>query len=545
MQLMTWMIGRLGSRFSFQFEPYHRRVMHSALGRFMDRPLDLAVGLVEPDGRQRVLPFTTDNDDAQVDQFANCEQFDRHNSITFRGYSERFGLRFEMNVHSVFYPQNERLCLMPAFYLEMRVNPLRRFRLMKPVGPSPGQVEMFIRLRREQTQITTQDNAIHLAYDTPLRPIDPWASREEIAEATYGQGEPQTARAEERVVSLNPGCTPSVDGNGLRLVLPVTASGSGIKWRLVWAAHVADPVLRVREGRPTGHDTASEGHRVRDSRFRYTTLWPDVDAVAKEAVDRRDERLALSRRFEKVLEQAPLDASQRHLTNQTFQNFRGQYVLVHHGAPGPGGPGGNTGGAGGMVQRVGRLAAVPLFDRRGIQQRAVLPRVLAPAAETADAPMAGSAQRPRAVGRQHRAPRPGPGTETPPATPIATPCRSKKTPTCCCSSRPTPAGPATARSSRPTSKPSRAWCVTSSGPTATPRASPPRAWPTPWSMRCPRCATAASRPTSRSSGSPRCAPPRGCFAATTAPTSPGNASGSSKSIPARSSRWPGWAITTP
>ena len=315
MQLMTWMVGRLGSRFSLQFEPYYRRVMHSALGRFMDRPLDLAVGLVEPDGRQRVLPFTTDDDAAGVDQFANCEQFDRANSVTFRGYSERYGLRFEMNVHSAFYPQNERLCLMPAFYLEMRVSPLRRFRLMKPVGPPPSEVELFIRLRREHTRVQARGDAIEMDYDTLLRPADPWASAQEVSDATYGQPEPAVVHAEERLVSLNAGCEVGPEGNGLRLRLPVTQSGSGIKWRLVWAAHAADPVLRVRTG-----DTDAA---PRDARFRYTDLWPNVEAVAAEAVDRRDERLALSRRFEKLLEQAPLDASQRHLTNQTLQNFLG------------------------------------------------------------------------------------------------------------------------------------------------------------------------------------------------------------------------------
>src|SRR5690554_2899334 len=108
MQLMSWMIARLGSRFGLLFEPYQRRVMHSALGRFLDRPLDLMVGLEEPDGTRRVLPFTTDGQ-----LLTDPEQFERINSITFRGYSEKYNLRFEFNVHSVFYPQDERLCLLP------------------------------------------------------------------------------------------------------------------------------------------------------------------------------------------------------------------------------------------------------------------------------------------------------------------------------------------------------------------------------------------------------------------------------------------------
>ncbi|MEM9418395.1 MAG: DUF4965 domain-containing protein [Planctomycetota bacterium] len=307
MQLMSWMIGRLGSRFGLMFEPYERRVMHSALGRFLDRPLDLAVGLVEPDGRERVLPFTIDNDHDGIDQFANCEQFDRINSTTFRGYSERYGLRFELNIHSVFYPQNERLCIMPAFYMEMRVNPLRRFRLMKRVGESPGKVKLFIRLRRDETELSAADNTIRMAYDIPLKPGDPWERPRPIRELAK---ELPTVRAHDRIVSLNPGCEVTPCGQGLTLDLPVTRSGSGTKWRLVWASHVADPVLTVKR--------AGDIHQAK---LRYNRHWPDVDAVAQEAIKTRDERLALSRRFEKLLEQAPLDASQRHLNNQSFQNF--------------------------------------------------------------------------------------------------------------------------------------------------------------------------------------------------------------------------------
>jgi len=304
---MSWMIGRLGSRFGLMFEPYQRRVMHSALGLFMGQPLDLAVGLVEPDGRERVLPFTVDNDHDGVDQFANCEQFDRVNSITFRGYSERYGLRFELNVHSVFYPQNERLCTMPAVYLEMRVNPLRRFRLMDREASTPGKVKLFIRLRRPYTQINASGNVIDMAYDIPLRPSDPWDPPRPMSQWA---GEVPMAKAHEKIVSLNPDCTVTPDGNGLSLDLPVTPSGSGLKWRLVWAAHVAEPILTVKRH--------GEEHRAK---LRYTRHWPDVESVADEAIKTRDERLALSRRFEKLLEQAPLDASQRHLNNQSFQNF--------------------------------------------------------------------------------------------------------------------------------------------------------------------------------------------------------------------------------
>lgn len=308
MQLMTWMIARLGSRFGLLFEPYRRRVMHSAMGRFLDAPLDLAVGLIEPDGTERVLPFTQTGE-----LLHNCEQFDRINSITFRGYSEKYRLRFEFNVHSVFYPQDERLCLMPAIYLEMRVNPADRVRWYKPVGPTPESVKLFFRLKRGDTQIKAMPGVpletgrakIDLVYRNSLTPHSDFHHPTDSPIETD-----RTVDVRERVISLNPGCVVTPDGDGLTLELPVTEAGSGTKWRLVWSSYVGEPVLKTRVT-DTEHDAV----------FAYTRFWGSLDDVCEEAISRRDDRLAYSRRFEKVIEQAPLDNSQRHLLHQSFQNW--------------------------------------------------------------------------------------------------------------------------------------------------------------------------------------------------------------------------------
>ena len=304
MQLMTWTMSRLGSRFNLLFEPYKNRVMHSAMGRFLDRPLDLMVGLVEPDGTHRVLPFTTEGV-----QLANPEQFERMNSVTFRGYSEKYNLRFEFNVHAVFYPQDERLCIMPAFYLEMRVNPVHRIRWHTQVKP-PERVKLFIRLGRPDTTITASPNAdgqpasIDLAYTCSLTPRnDQFGMPSAVDDAPQ-----RSVDVRERIVSLNPGCGVTDCGRGLVHELPVTDAGSGIKWRLVWGAHVAEPVLKV----------LYRGKTL-DAACRYNNAWDSLDDVIDEAVNTRDERLALSRRFEKLLEQAPLDTAQSHLLAQSFQ----------------------------------------------------------------------------------------------------------------------------------------------------------------------------------------------------------------------------------
>ncbi len=320
MQLMSWPLGRLGSRFGFLFEPYRNRVMHSALGRMLDRPLDLKVGFVEPDGTERVLPFT-----AEGDCFINCEQFERFNSITFRGYSQALGVRFEMNVHSPFYPQDEKLCHAPAFYFELRAIAVENVRWAGESN-TPAQVDVFFRLRRPGTEITTSDDGpqgarIDLAYDNSLTfhayTGTPKADDHDPA---------HTLPVRERVVSLTPGAHVLASGDGLTLRLPVTHGDSGIKWRLAWVAHVKDPVLSIadhRNGMPENFP----------AKFRYTDWLPDLDAATLDAVNERDGRLAKSRRLEKLMEQAPLDPSMRHLTNQSFQGWLTNTFLCSYDDP--------------------------------------------------------------------------------------------------------------------------------------------------------------------------------------------------------------------
>lgn len=304
MQLMTWPLARLGSRFSLLFQPYQRRVMHSALGRFLDQPLDLAVGLVEPDGTERVLPFTQHGKLLYA-----CEQFDRINSITFRGQDEKIGLRFELNVHAPFYPQNEKLCLAPMVYLEMRVTWAKRVRWIWSGQSEIDKVQLFIRLNRPHTQIDVADGRIDMSYDVTLDPRYERLGYEAANRAKPGSPlEGKTAHVVERIVSVNPDARPTETdtGKGLTLELPITEEGSGTKWRLVWAAHTGDEVLEVRRS---------------PARFRYHQHFENLDAVLDFAVGERDDNLAHSRRFEKVIEQAPLIRPRRHLLHQGFQSY--------------------------------------------------------------------------------------------------------------------------------------------------------------------------------------------------------------------------------
>lgn len=308
MQLMSWSIARLGSRFGLLFEPHRRQVRHSALGRFLDQPLDLAVGLEGPDGKECVLPLCKEGE-----VFHTVEQFERANSITFRAYSADYQLRFEFNIHSVFYPQDESLCLLPAFYLEIRINPSKPIRWIKPKFPTPEKVKLFFKIKRPETDINVYcpnetdglGGRIDMAYDMDLVP-----KLDEVETDPKLLQNKRTVHVDERIISLNPGAIPTPDSNGLQIELPVSEAGSGIKWRMVWGAFCGDPILNVKRD-----------NKEHQAKFRYTSLWPSIDDVMHAAIKGRDERLVLSRNFEKLLEQAPLRAAQRHLMNQSWQQY--------------------------------------------------------------------------------------------------------------------------------------------------------------------------------------------------------------------------------
>jgi hypothetical protein len=310
MQLMTWPLARLGSRFGLLFEPHHRRVMHSALGRFMDQPLDLAVGLIDEQGNQRVLPLT-----AHGTPLYACQQFERINSITFRGYDQNSGLMLELNLHSPFYPQNEQLCLMPAMYVELRIRYAKRVRWLWNPGksPTPDHVKLFIRLNRPDTQIAARPGAIDLEYDVPLDPKYKRLGYDALETARHpSNSDLGSAHVCEQLRSLNEGAEPVTDehgGQGLMLEMPVTEQASGIKWRLVWAAHTDADVMEVHH---------------KPAKFRYVRHWPDLPAVMDHAIANRDDYLILSRRFEKLLDQTPLTRSRWHLLSLGFQSYLSQ-----------------------------------------------------------------------------------------------------------------------------------------------------------------------------------------------------------------------------
>ena len=113
MHVFETVLGRLGSRFSLNFRPAAkgRRVYTSPVGRFLDQPLQLALG-VRVGGEERALPFADD-----VEVFETLEQNITMTSVTFRCTSKALGLAAKFRFVAPFYPKDEALSHAPFFYV--------------------------------------------------------------------------------------------------------------------------------------------------------------------------------------------------------------------------------------------------------------------------------------------------------------------------------------------------------------------------------------------------------------------------------------------
>ena len=122
MHAFETILARLGSRFSLNFRPPAKggQLWTSPMGRFADAPLDAAVG-IRVKNEVRCLPFTR-----RYPAFETVEQELTMTSVAFRCQSRALGIAATFRFVGPFYPQDEEVSTLPAFYLVVEVERLRR-----------------------------------------------------------------------------------------------------------------------------------------------------------------------------------------------------------------------------------------------------------------------------------------------------------------------------------------------------------------------------------------------------------------------------------
>jgi hypothetical protein len=292
MELMATAVGRLGSRFSLVFDPDAKQILHSALGRWLDFPTDLAIGVRSEDEVVRALPFTR-----RFPHFEIVEQRLTFCGVKYIARSWDLGLTLKTEVVAPFYPRDEWTSVAPLFFIRLEVQPQERI-FWRPAERSVRRGQVFVRLQRANLHLTQAHDRLKINYSVPKVL---WKGERERPE-DLGESE-ELWWCDERVVPISPNAELLDDGIAFQFDLD---DPSRCRFDLVWCAFVDEPVLKVF-GQPAS--------------FKYRWLFTDVEAVADFACRHFDELLAKANQMDELLSNSGLTKTQADLIRFSFQNF--------------------------------------------------------------------------------------------------------------------------------------------------------------------------------------------------------------------------------
>ena len=292
MELMATAVGSLVSRFSLVFDPDAKQVLHSALGRWLDFPTDLAIGVRSEDEVVRALPFTR-----RFPHFEIVEQRLTFCGVKYIARSWDLGLTLKTEIVAPFYPRDEWTSVAPLFFMRLEVQPQERI-FWRPAERSVRRGQVFVRLQRSNLHLTQAHDRLKINYSVPKVL---WKGERERPE-DLGESE-ELWWCDERVVPISPNAELLDDGIAFQFDLD---DPSRCRFDLVWCAFVDEPVLKVF-GQPAS--------------FKYRWLFTDVEAVADFACRHFDELLAKANQMDELLSNSGLTKTQADLIRFSFQNF--------------------------------------------------------------------------------------------------------------------------------------------------------------------------------------------------------------------------------
>jgi len=282
MELMATAVGRLGSRFSLVFDPDAKQILHSALGRWLDFPTDLAIGVKSEDDVVRALPFTR-----HFPHFEIVEQRLTFCGVKYIARSWDLGLTLKTEIVAPFYPRDEWTSVAPLFFIRLEVQPQERI-FWRPAERSVRSGQVFVRLQRANLHLTQAHDRLKINYSVPKVL---WKGERERPE-DLGESE-ELWWCDERIVPISPNAELLDDGIAFQFDLD---DPSRCRFDLVWCAFVDEPVLKVF-GQPAS--------------FKYRWLFTDVEAVADFACRHLDELLAKANQMDELLSNSGLTKTQQ------------------------------------------------------------------------------------------------------------------------------------------------------------------------------------------------------------------------------------------
>jgi xylan 1,4-beta-xylosidase len=293
MQLMETLLGRLGSRLTLHFLPKQRELRLGTLGKFYDRSWHLRLGFRVGD-ELRLLPFAGHG----APTFPEIEMELTATALTFRAKDRNLGIAASFKFIAPFYPQAEKLCLAPFFYLDVKLDKL-------PAGQT---VELVAQLELPDTAVVVPYTPTgHLADQSAGLKVgfeqikSHWGLRTKpgsLSEQTF-----------EAPIMLSlydyPGETVKVSATSNSLSVGVVTDQPA-DFNLLLTSYIAEPVLEIKTVRHT---------------FKYTHLFKDLSELTKYAIDEAANIKAKSARFDAIFAASSLGKTASDFLAFTFQNY--------------------------------------------------------------------------------------------------------------------------------------------------------------------------------------------------------------------------------
>lgn len=258
MNLMSTVLGRLGSRYSLTLDPWRRRVDYGALGLHCQKPAHLVLALDDGQGTAVGLPFAPD-----LQAFDTVEQHLSMTGVTFVCRSLRLGILARIRITAPFYPRDEETSLVPAYLIDVELERFERLRWSGVDPKATRRATLRLGLSPEGATATDEQDAVCLRY--PVQVVTRFRSAEGGVSATRGARlriQPVDGQAEDRLLALQGGLR--VEQHELRLDVDLSTGGP-VRVRAALAGFCGDALFE---------------RFTEPMRLRYTEFWPTPAAVA-------------------------------------------------------------------------------------------------------------------------------------------------------------------------------------------------------------------------------------------------------------------------
>ncbi len=162
---ITTCLGRLGSRFSLQFDPIRKHLLYGAVGLFHQQESQLLVELRDDSGLTAALPFA-----GERPGFDLLNQQQTMTRLRYDAHSLTGDARVEVTWVAPFLPRDERMSSAPLYLVHVKVSKLKqRLRWTGPREDIARRGVVRFALSLPDAEVSSGEGGVRHRYATPIR----------------------------------------------------------------------------------------------------------------------------------------------------------------------------------------------------------------------------------------------------------------------------------------------------------------------------------------------------------------------------------------